>query len=67
MSLLTDTDLTAIARNHARVAAIPSHAETLDMFASGEQAEELTLAGEILTQRPARAHSTDRQTSMLLT
>jgi len=67
MSLLTDPELSAIARNHARVAAIPTQAETLDMFASGEQTEELTLCGEILTERPARARSTDRQTSILLT
>jgi hypothetical protein len=67
MSLLSDSELSAIARNHARVAAIPSQAQTLDMFASGEQTEELTLQGQILTERPARACSTDRQTSILYT
>ena len=67
MSLLTDSDLAAIERNHARVAAIPTQAQTLDMFAQGEQTEELTLCGEILTERPAHARSTDRQTSILLT
>ena len=67
MSLLTDSELSAIARNHARVAAIPSQAQTLDMFAQGEQTEELTLCGETITTRPARAVSTDRQSSILLT
>lgn len=59
MSLLTDSELSAIGRNHARVVAIPSQAQTLDMFAEGEQTEELTLC--------SRAVSTDRQTSILLT
>lgn len=63
---LTETELAAIARNHARVAALPTHAQTLDMFATGEQAETLTLCGETITERPARAHSTDRQLSILL-
>jgi len=67
MSLLSDSELSAIARNHARVAAIPTQAQTLDMFAQGEQTEELTLCGEILNERPARARSTDRQTSILYT
>jgi len=67
MCLLSDSELSAIARNHARVAALPTQAQTLDMFAQGEQTEELTLCGEILTERPARAGSTDRQTSILLT
>ena len=49
------------------MAAIPSQAQTLDMFAQGEQTEELTLCGETITTRPARAVSTDRQTSILLT
>jgi len=66
MSLLSDSELSAIARNHARVAAIPTQAQTLDMFAQGEQVEELTLCGEILTERPPRARSTDRQLSILL-
>ena len=66
MSLLSDTELAAIARNHERVSALPTHAETLDMFAQGEQVETLTLCGEILTERPARARSTDRQLSILL-
>jgi hypothetical protein len=67
MSLLSDSELSAIARNHARVAAIPTQAQTLDMFAQGEQTEELTLCGEILTERPARARSNDRQTQIFLT
>lgn len=66
MSLLSDTELAAIARNHARVSALSTHAETLDMFAQGEQVETLTLCGEIVTERPARARSTDRQLSILL-
>ena len=66
MSLLTDPELAAIARNHTRVAAIPTQAETLDMFAQGEQTEELTLCGQILTERSARARSTDRQLSIFL-
>ena len=66
MSLLSDTELAAIARNHARVSALPTHAETLDMFAQGEQVETLTLCGETITAHPARAVSTDRQTCFLL-
>ena len=67
MSLLSDAELAAIARNHARVSALPTHAETLDMFAQGEQVETLTLCGETITTRPARAVSTDRQTALLFT
>ena len=66
MSLLSDTELAAIARNHARVAALPTQAQTLDMFAQGEQVETLTLCGETIATRPARAVSTDRQTCFLL-
>ena len=66
MSLLSETELAAIARNHARVAALPTQAQTLDMFAQGEQVETLTLCGETITARPVRAVSTDRQLSMLL-
>ena len=67
MSLLSDAELAAIARNHARVAALPTQAQTLDMFAQGEQVETLTLCGETITARPARAVSTDRQTALLFT
>ena len=66
MSLLSDSELSAIARNHARVAALPTQAQTLDMFAQGEQVETLTLCGETITTRPARAVSTDRQTAIFL-
>ena len=67
MSLLSDTELAAIARNPARVSALPTQAQTLDMFAQGEQVETLTLCGETITTRPARAVSTDRQTALLFT
>ena len=66
MSILSDSDLTAIERNHARLAAIPTQHETLDMFAVGEQVETLTMRGETLTERPARAVFADRQLSILL-
>ena len=67
MALLSDNELAAIARNHARVAGFKTHAQTIDFLASGDQVETLTLCGEILTERPARAVSTDRQLSILLT
>lgn len=65
MSILSDSELSAIARNHARVSALPTQAQTLDIFATGAQVETLTLCGETITARPARAVSADRQTQIL--
>lgn len=64
MSLLSDTELTAIARNHARVAAIPTQAETIDLFTAGEQGVAPTLCGET-TERAGRAQSDNRQSCLL--
>lgn len=54
---LSEPELAAIDRNHARLAKIGDRHRTLDLFAAHRGAEDLTLIGEQLTPAVTRTET----------